>query len=142
MTADEQLTTKFGFVSVVGAPNAGKSTLVNQLVGTKVSIVSPKVQTTRTRVTGILAEDGARSFLLIPPASLLGRSWLEQAMVRFWTGAEEGSGSRQPQETRPRRTQCFGRFSQTEVVNAEMVSAQQGRYCRQGSSNDAVCAAE
>ena len=42
-----------GLVAVVGAPNAGKSTLVNRLVGSKVSIVSPKVQTTRTRVTGI-----------------------------------------------------------------------------------------
>ena len=44
---------KAGFVAVLGAPNAGKSTFVNQAVGTKVSIVSPKVQTTRTRVLGI-----------------------------------------------------------------------------------------
>ncbi|MEK7244702.1 MAG: GTPase, partial [Pseudomonadota bacterium] len=44
-----------GFVAVIGAPNAGKSTLVNRLTGTKVSIVSPKVQTTRTRVLGIRA---------------------------------------------------------------------------------------
>jgi GTP-binding protein Era len=50
-TSDKK--TKFGFVSVIGAPNAGKSTLMNQMVGVKVSIVSPKAQTTRTRVLGI-----------------------------------------------------------------------------------------
>ena len=46
--------TSAGFVAVLGAPNAGKSTFVNRAVGAKVSIVSPKVQTTRTRVLGIL----------------------------------------------------------------------------------------
>jgi|TARA_R110002126_G_scaffold13118_7_gene57202 GTP-binding protein Era len=50
-------TTQFGFVSVIGAPNAGKSTLMNQMVGAKVSIVSPKAQTTRTRVLGITIND-------------------------------------------------------------------------------------
>src|SRR2546425_7861558 len=49
--------TRAGFVAVVGAPNAGKSTLVNALVGSKVSIVSPKVQTTRMRVIGIAMAD-------------------------------------------------------------------------------------
>jgi GTPase SAR1 family protein len=56
--------TRAGFAAIVGAPNAGKSTLVNALVGSKVSIVSPKVQTTRMRVIGIamtdLPEDGSR----------------------------------------------------------------------------------
>ena len=92
MNTDDQLTTKFGFVSVVGAPNAGKSTLVNQLIGTKVSIVSPKVQTTRTRVTGILAEHGAQVVFIDTPGIFVGaKRQLEQAMVKAaWTGAEEG----------------------------------------------------
>lgn len=82
---------RFGFVSVLGAPNAGKSTLVNQLVGTKVSIVSPKVQTTRTRVTGILAEDGAQIVFVDTPGIFVGaKRKLEQAMVKAaWNGAEE-----------------------------------------------------
>ena len=49
-------TQHFGFVAVLGAPNAGKSTLVNRLVGAKVSIVSPKVQTTRSRIRGIMVQ--------------------------------------------------------------------------------------
>ena len=51
--AEPQLPTRCGFVALIGAPNAGKSTLLNQLVGAKVSIVSRKVQTTRTQVRGI-----------------------------------------------------------------------------------------
>ena len=56
-----------GVVAVMGAPNAGKSTLVNRLVGSKVSIVSPKVQTTRTRVTGIAMEGPAQLILADTP---------------------------------------------------------------------------
>ena len=83
---------RFGFVSVVGAPNAGKSTLVNAMIGSKVSIVSPKVQTTRTRVTGILAEDQTQIVFVDTPGIFLGaKRKLEKAMVRAaWTGAEEG----------------------------------------------------
>ena len=52
--------TRAGFIAVVGAPNVGKSTLVNRAVGSKVSIVSPKVQTTRTRVLGIFSIAASR----------------------------------------------------------------------------------
>ena len=58
---------KCGFIAILGAPNAGKSTLVNQLVGQKVSIVSPKVQTTRSRIMGIALKDKSQLILVDTP---------------------------------------------------------------------------
>ena len=58
--AEDEAPRRAGFVAILGAPNVGKSTLVNRLVGSKVSIVSPKVQTTRSRVRGIRMEGAAR----------------------------------------------------------------------------------
>ena len=58
------MTQRCGFVAVVGAPNAGKSTLVNALVGQKVAIVSPKAQTTRTRLMGVAMEGDAQIVLI------------------------------------------------------------------------------
>ena len=81
-----------GFVAIVGAPNAGKSTLVNRLVGTKVSIVSPKVQTTRTRVLGIalVEEEGAQVIFIDTPGIFKPKLRLERAMVRAaWSGAAD-----------------------------------------------------
>ncbi len=81
-----------GFVAVVGAPNAGKSTLVNRLVGTKVSIVSPKVQTTRSRVLGIaMVEDPAAQVVFIDtPGIFQPKRRLERAMVQAaWSGAAD-----------------------------------------------------
>ncbi|MFH1158514.1 MAG: GTPase Era [Pseudomonadota bacterium] len=77
-----------GFVSVIGAPNAGKSTLVNKLVGAKVSIVSPKVQTTRTRVTGIVNKGSTQIVFIDTPGIFTPRKRLDRAMVSAaWQGA-------------------------------------------------------
>ncbi len=88
--------TRAGFVAIVGAPNAGKSTLVNAMVGSKVSIVSPKVQTTRMRVIGIaLADltDGGRAQAILvdtPGIFRVAKRRLERAMVAAaWRGAED-----------------------------------------------------
>ncbi len=85
------LQTKCGYVAVIGAPNAGKSTLVNQLVGQKVSIVSPKVQTTRNRIMGIVIRDKSQVILVDTPGLFNASTRLERAMVSAaWGGAEEG----------------------------------------------------
>ena len=83
--------TRCGFIAVIGAPNAGKSTLVNQIIGAKVSIVSPKVQTTRTRVTGILAEGSDQAIFVDTPGIFRGaKRRLEKAMVDVaWRQAAE-----------------------------------------------------
>ncbi len=73
--------TSAGFVAVLGAPNAGKSTFVNRAVGAKVSIVSPKVQTTRTRVLGILIRDSAQILFVDTPGIFEPRRRLDRAMV-------------------------------------------------------------
>lgn len=80
--------TRCGFIAVLGAPNTGKSTLVNRLVGAKVSIVSPKVQTTRSRVLGIFVERRTQVVFVDTPGVFLPNSRLERAMVSAaWSGA-------------------------------------------------------
>ncbi len=79
-----------GFVAIVGAPNAGKSTLLNRLTGAKLSIVSPKAQTTRFRVLGILMRGPAQILLVDTPGIFRPRRKLDRAMVRAaWTGAQD-----------------------------------------------------
>ena len=82
--------TRAGFVAVIGAPNAGKSTLVNALVGQKVAIVSPKAQTTRARLMGIAIEGSAQVLLVDTPGIFEPRRRLDRAMVAAaWTGAQD-----------------------------------------------------
>ena len=78
-----------GLVAVVGAPNAGKSTLVNALVGQKVAIVSPKAQTTRTRLMGVALEGDTQLLLVDTPGIFEPQRRLDRAMVAAaWGGAE------------------------------------------------------
>jgi GTP-binding protein Era len=86
----EPVTTRCGFAAIIGAPNAGKSTLVNRLVGSKVAIVSPKVQTTRARVLGIAIDGPAQIIWVDTPGIFQPRRRLERAMVATaWKGAED-----------------------------------------------------
>ncbi|MBL4693341.1 MAG: GTPase Era [Magnetovibrio sp.] len=85
---DTETEKKCGFIAVLGAPNAGKSTLVNRLVGTKVSIVSPKVQTTRSRVMGIVVKGDVQLVFIDTPGIFEPRRRLDRAMVSAaWSGA-------------------------------------------------------
>ena len=81
--------TRCGFVTLLGAPNAGKSTLVNKMVGAKVSIVSPKVQTTRSRVRGIAVKGDCELVLVDTPGIFKPKRRLDRAMVAAaWSEAE------------------------------------------------------
>jgi GTP-binding protein Era len=82
--------TRAGFVAVIGAPNAGKSTLVNALVGQKVAIVSAKAQTTRSRLMGIAIHGEAQILLVDTPGIFEPKRRLDRAMVAAaWTGAQD-----------------------------------------------------
>jgi GTP-binding protein Era len=82
--------TRAGFAAIIGAPNAGKSTLTNRLVGAKVSIVTQKVQTTRFPVRGVAMEGEAQIVLVDTPGIFTPRRRLDRAMVRAaWGGAED-----------------------------------------------------
>ena len=84
------MTHKCGHVAVIGAPNAGKSTLVNALVGQKVAIVSPKAQTTRVRMLGIAIEDETQIILVDTPGIFAAERRFDRAMVAAaWDGADD-----------------------------------------------------
>ena len=82
--------TRAGFATLIGAPNAGKSTLMNAMVGQKVSIVTPKVQTTRSRVRGIAMQDEAQIIFVDTPGIFSPKRRLDRAMVNAaWQGAAD-----------------------------------------------------
>jgi GTP-binding protein Era len=82
--------TRCGFVALIGAPNVGKSTLVNALVGSKVTIVSRKVQTTRALIRGIVVENNSQIILVDTPGIFLPKRRLDRAMVTTaWSGAHD-----------------------------------------------------
>jgi GTP-binding protein Era len=84
------MTTRCGFAAIIGAPNAGKSTLINALVGSKVAIVSPKVQTTRMPVRGIAMAGETQIVFVDTPGIFRPRRRLDRAMVTSaWAGAED-----------------------------------------------------
>ena len=82
--------TRCGFCAIIGAPNAGKSTLVNQLAGSKVSIVSHKVQTTRARLRAIFMEGASQVIVVDTPGIFDPKRKLDEAMVEnAWSGSAE-----------------------------------------------------
>jgi len=82
--------TRCGFVAIIGAPNAGKSTLLNRLTGAKISIVTPKAQTTRARVLGIFLAGASQVLLVDTPGIFAPKRRLDRAMVAAaWGGADE-----------------------------------------------------
>jgi len=90
MPEEQAHSTRCGFVALIGAPNVGKSTLVNALVGSKVTIVSRKVQTTRALIRGIVVEDNAQIVLVDTPGIFTPKRRLDRAMVSTaWSGAHD-----------------------------------------------------
>ena len=90
MTVPSGTPTRAGFVALIGEPNAGKSTLLNRMVGAKVSIVTHKVQTTRTRIRGVAIEGASQIVFVDTPGLFRPRRRLDRAMVASaWAGAED-----------------------------------------------------
>lgn len=89
LMTENQTDTRCGHIAMIGAPNAGKSTLLNRMVGAKISIVTPKAQTTRVRVTGVTMEGNAQLVFLDVPGVFDAKESFEKAMVNAaWNSAK------------------------------------------------------
>ncbi len=89
-TPPTEAETRCGYFAIIGAPNAGKSTLLNRLAGTKLAIVTPKVQTTRARIIGIAMSGPVQLIFVDTPGIFSPKRRLDRAMVRAaWTGADD-----------------------------------------------------
>ena len=82
---------KFGYIAILGRPNAGKSTLVNNLVGEKVAIVSPKPQTTRNNILGILTKENYQLVLIDTPGIHKSKNALDKYMMKNVRSAQSGA---------------------------------------------------
>jgi GTP-binding protein Era len=127
------MTARCGFVAIVGAPNAGKSTLMNRMTGAKLSIVSPKAQTTRFRVLGILMRGESQVLLVDTPGIFQPRRKLDRAMVAAaWTGAADAdvaillvdarSGATEPVRAIATRLAAAGRRSWLVLNKVDLVA--------------------
>jgi len=90
MTSEPSMASRAGFVALMGAPNAGKSTLLNQLVGTKIAIVTHKVQTTRTVLRGVVMHENAQIVFVDTPGIFAPKRSLDRVMVKAaWSAASD-----------------------------------------------------
>ncbi len=78
------MTFKSGFISVIGRPNVGKSTLVNRIIGEKIAITSPKPQTTRNRIQAVYTEERGQIIFVDTPGVLKGKNQLDKFMLETW----------------------------------------------------------
>ena len=121
-----------GFVAVAGAPNAGKSTLVNRLTGAKLSIVTPKAQTTRFRVLGIMLRGESQVLLVDTPGIFTPRRRLDRAMVAAaWTGVRDADLTLLLVDAKDGATDAVRRIAATlgGAAAAKLAGAEQGRSC-------------
>ena len=108
-----EASTRCGFVAIIGAPNSGKSTLLNNLAGYKLAIVSRKVQTTRSRVRAIIVEGGSQIIFVDTPGIFLPRRRLDEAMVNAaWEGATDADVVLLLVDTRTGLTEDVNRIAQ------------------------------